>query len=52
MSAPGVPWLALSAGRTAVQALEAGFHPFILGEIVKAASAAGVLGLAWTLLRP
>jgi biotin transport system substrate-specific component len=49
--AVGVPWLALSAGLTAGQALEAGLYPFILGGIVKAAVAAGVLGLAWAALR-
>ena len=49
--AVGVPWLALSAGMTAGQALDAGFYPFILGGIVKAAVAAVVLGAAWTLVR-
>jgi len=49
--AVGVPWLAFSAGLTAEQALEAGFYPFIVGGIVKAALAAGVLGLAWTAVR-
>lgn len=45
--AVGVPWLAVSAGMTASQALDAGFYPFILGGIVKAAVAAAVLGTAW-----
>ena len=49
--AVGVPWLAASAGMTATQALEAGFYPFILGGLVKAAIAAGVLGAAWKLTR-
>jgi biotin transport system substrate-specific component len=49
--AVGVPWLALSAGLTAEQALEAGLYPFILGGIVKAALAAGVLRLVWVGLR-
>ena len=49
--AVGVPWLALSTGMTAPQALNAGFYPFILGGIVKAAVAAVVLGTAWTLVR-
>ena len=49
--AVGVPWLALSAGLTASQALDAGFYPFILGGLVKAAIAAAVLGTAWKLTR-
>lgn len=49
--AVGVPWLAISAGMTASQALDAGFYPFILGGIVKAAVAAAVLGTAWKLTR-
>jgi biotin transport system substrate-specific component len=49
--AVGVPWLALSAGLTASQALSAGFYPFILGGLVKAAVAAVVLGAAWKLVR-
>jgi biotin transport system substrate-specific component len=49
--AVGVPWLALSTGMTAPQALEAGFYPFILGGIVKAAVAAAVLGTAWQVTR-
>ena len=49
--AVGVPWLAVSTGMTASQALEAGFYPFILGGLVKAAVAAVVLGGAWKLTR-
>jgi biotin transport system substrate-specific component len=49
--AVGVPWLALSTGMSASQALEAGFYPFILGGLVKAAVAAVVLGGAWKLTR-
>jgi biotin transport system substrate-specific component len=49
--AVGVPWLALSTGMNASQALEAGFYPFILGGIVKAAVAAAVLGAAWQVTR-
>ncbi len=49
--AVGVPWLAASTGMTADQALDAGFYPFILGGIVKAAVAAAVLGSAWALTR-
>ena len=47
--AVGVPWLALTTGMNASQALDAGFYPFILGGIVKAAIAAVVLGGAWKL---
>jgi biotin transport system substrate-specific component len=49
--AVGVPWLAVVAHLNAQQALEAGFYPFILGGIVKAAIAAGVLGGAWAIAR-
>ena len=45
--AVGVPWLAVSTGRSLAWALEAGFYPFILGGLVKAAVAAGVLSTAW-----
>ncbi len=48
--AVGVPWLAATAGMTASQALEAGFYPFILGGIVKAVIAAGVLGTSWAVV--
>ncbi len=46
----GVPWLAVSAGLTASQAIDAGFTPFILGGIVKAALAAALLPAAWKLV--
>jgi biotin transport system substrate-specific component len=49
--AVGVPWLAVAAQMNARQALDAGFYPFILGGIVKAAVAAAVLGSAWALVR-
>jgi biotin transport system substrate-specific component len=49
--AVGVPWLAVSTGMSAAQALEAGFYPFIVGGLVKAAIAAVVLGGAWRLVR-
>jgi biotin transport system substrate-specific component len=49
--AVGVPWLARSTGMSAAQALDAGFYPFILGGIVKAAIAAIVLGGAWQIVR-
>jgi biotin transport system substrate-specific component len=49
--AVGVPWLALSLGLTATQALEGGFYPYILGGVVKAAVASAILGSAWALTR-
>jgi biotin transport system substrate-specific component len=49
--AVGVPWLALTTGMNASQALEAGFYPFILGGIVKAVLAAAVLGGTWAIVR-
>jgi biotin transport system substrate-specific component len=49
--AVGVPWLALTAGMSASQALDAGFYPFVLGGLIKATVAAVVLGGAWRLVR-
>jgi biotin transport system substrate-specific component len=49
--AVGVPWLALATGMSAGQALEAGFYPFILGGLIKAAIASAVLGGAWRAAR-
>jgi biotin transport system substrate-specific component len=49
--AVGVPWLAVTTGMSASQALDAGFYPLILGGLVKAAVAAAVLGTAWKLTR-
>jgi biotin transport system substrate-specific component len=49
--AVGVPWLAVTTGMNASQALAAGFYPFILGGIVKAVIAAAVLGGAWFVVR-
>jgi biotin transport system substrate-specific component len=43
----GVPWLAVAAGMSATQALNAGFYPFILGGIAKAVIAAAVLCGTW-----
>lgn len=47
----GVPWLAVVAGMNASQALAAGLYPFVLGGLVKAAVAAGLLPGAWALVR-
>lgn len=45
--AVGLPWLAFSLGLTLEQTLQAGLYPFILGGVVKAAIAAGVIRLGW-----
>ena len=47
----GVPWLAVAADLDLRTAIDLGFVPFILGGIVKAALAAGLLPTAWRLLR-
>jgi biotin transport system substrate-specific component len=49
--AVGVPWLALTTGMDAGHALDAGFYPFIVGGLIKAAIASIVLGGAWQLTR-
>ncbi|MGY1673841.1 biotin transporter BioY [Geodermatophilus sp. SYSU D00710] len=49
--AVGVPWLAFATGMSASQALEAGFYPFIIGGLIKAAIASVVLGGAWRVAR-
>jgi len=45
--AVGVPWLALTAGMDATTALAAGFTPFVLGGVVKAALAAALVPAIW-----
>jgi biotin transport system substrate-specific component len=47
----GVPWLAVSADQSLGWALSNGFVDFIPGDLVKAAAAAGLLPLAWTLAK-
>jgi biotin transport system substrate-specific component len=49
--AVGVPWLAVVADLTADQALHAGFYPFVIGGIVKAAIAGMALPAAWKIVR-
>ncbi|MEJ5945538.1 biotin transporter BioY [Pseudokineococcus basanitobsidens] len=49
--AVGVPWLALTTGMGATQAVAAGFTPFLLGGAVKALLAAGLLPGVWALVR-
>jgi biotin transport system substrate-specific component len=43
----GLPWLAVALHLDLNQTLQAGLYPFIIGGIVKAAIAAGILPLAW-----
>jgi biotin transport system substrate-specific component len=46
----GVPWLAVDQDLSVSQAISLGFTPFILGGIVKAVAAAGLLPAAWRLV--
>ena len=43
----GVPWLAIATHSSLGSAVADGFTPFIPGDLVKAAAAAGVLPAAW-----
>jgi biotin transport system substrate-specific component len=45
----GVTWLALDLHLNASQALSEGFTPFVAGDAIKAAIAAGLLPAAWWL---
>lgn len=50
--AVGLPWLAMSLGQLGLpndlnSVLMAGFYPFIIGGVIKAAIAAAILPLAW-----
>lgn len=47
--AVGVPWLAVVAGFGPGEALAKGLAPFIVGDVLKAALAAGLLPAAWHL---
>jgi len=47
----GVPWLAAVADLSPGQALDAGFYPFLVGGLVKAAIAGLLLPAAWKLVR-
>jgi len=46
----GVPWLAVVAEMDAGEALRAGMMPFLIGDLAKAALAAGLLPGVWRLL--
>jgi biotin transport system substrate-specific component len=45
----GLTWLALDLHLGAAATLSAGFTPFVIGDAIKAAIAAGLLPAAWTL---
>lgn len=45
--AVGVPWLAAAASLTPSQAVAEGLGPFVLGDLVKIAIAAGIFPFAW-----
>ena len=47
----GVAWLAQALDISAEAALEAGLYPFIVGDVLKLAIAAGILPAAWRLVR-
>jgi len=46
----GVPWLAISAGLSPAEAIDAGFTPFIVGGLLKSALAGLLLPAAWKLV--
>ena len=50
--AVGVPWLAVAASLTWSDALAKGLWPFLAGDGIKIALAAGLLPAAWRLVRP
>jgi biotin transport system substrate-specific component len=47
----GVIWLSQAFGIAAPKALEIGLYPFIVGDLLKLAIAAGILPIAWRLVR-
>ncbi|WP_415936231.1 biotin transporter BioY [Streptomyces sp. 039-1] len=46
----GVPYLALATGMSASAAVAAGLTPFLIGDVLKAALAMGLLPTAWKLI--
>jgi biotin transport system substrate-specific component len=46
----GVPWLALSLGLSPQVAIEKGLTPFLIGDAIKLAIAAGIFPCAWWLV--
>jgi len=49
--AVGLPWLAVTLGLDLPSTLSAGLYPFLIGDALKAALAAGLLPLVWRLIR-
>ncbi|MGZ4120348.1 MAG: biotin transporter BioY [Actinomycetota bacterium] len=47
----GLPWLAASLHVSATKAYEYGLYPFIIGDLIKLAIAAGLLPSAWKLVK-
>jgi biotin transport system substrate-specific component len=47
----GLPWLAAALRVNAEKAAEYGLYPFVIGDLIKLAIAAGLLPVAWKLLR-
>ncbi len=45
--AVGVPWLAVAANMSPQTAIDKGFLPFVLGDAIKLAIAAGIFPFAW-----
>jgi len=46
----GVPWLALALHKSPAEAIALGFTPFIVGDAIKLAIAAGIFPFAWWLV--
>lgn len=49
--AAGLPWLAASLHIPASKAYEFGLYPFVIGDMIKLAIAAGLLPAAWKLVK-
>jgi biotin transport system substrate-specific component len=47
----GVPWLMLAAGQSMQWAIQRGFYPFLVGDLLKLALAAGLLPIGWWLVK-
>jgi biotin transport system substrate-specific component len=46
----GVPWLAVSLHKSPADAIALGLTPFIIGDAIKLAIAAGIFPFAWWLV--
>ena len=47
----GIAWLANAIGVSAQKAMELGLYPFVVGDVIKLALAAGLLPTAWKFVR-